>query len=253
MSQEKSGQQAPDEEHDVEPQPAEFQDNHLEDTSSGILRAGIFGASDGLVSNLALVMGVAGGTSDPEAVILAGTAGLLAGGFSMAAGEYVSMRTQREVLERELRLEREHILNHPEEEEAHLVELLQQNGLSEEDALRVAAQVHANIDPAVDFHARFELGIHPTTMGSPVGAALSSFLAFVIGALVPLLPWFFLSEAVVVSMGLSAVALLLVGGGVTKVTGLSPVKGALRQLAFGVAAAGVTYWIGRLISMSVAA
>lgn len=237
---------------DASVDPMLFQDEHVMGTSTGVLRASIFGVSDGLVSNLALVMGVAGGSGDAGTIVLAGTAGLLAGGFSMAAGEYISMRIQREVFERELRLEREHIINYPEEEEASLVQMLEENGLEPSDALRIAQQVHKQVDPAVDFHARFELGIHPTNMGSPAGAAVSSFFAFVLGALIPVLPWLFTSDALAVSMVLSAVALMVVGAGATKVTGLNPVKGGLRQLAFGAAAAAVTFAIGSLIGGSFA-
>jgi VIT1/CCC1 family predicted Fe2+/Mn2+ transporter len=243
----KSGVSSNDQHSETSLKSTQFQDDHVAGTYSGILRAGIFGVSDGLVSNLALVMGVAGGTSDAGTIVLAGAAGLLAGGFSMAAGEYISMRIQREALERELRLEREHIINYPDEEEASLVEMLEANGLDRTDAERIAEQVHKNVEPAIDFHARFELGIHPTNMGSPSGAAASSFVAFVIGALVPVLPWLFNPKAMVLSIVLSAVALILVGAGATKLTGLHPVKGALRQLFFGAAAATVTFAIGSII------
>ena len=145
---------------------------HIENTGSGTLRAAIFGISDGLVSNLALVIGVAGGTHQSgEAVVIAGTVGLLAGAFSMAAGEYISMQTQRESMEKQLQLEREHIIAFPEEEQAHLSQLLLESGLSEQDADDVARKVHENVEPAVGFHALLELGIVPQQMGSPAGAA----------------------------------------------------------------------------------
>jgi VIT1/CCC1 family predicted Fe2+/Mn2+ transporter len=226
-------------------------EQHAEDPQSGILRASVFGVSDGLVSNLALVMGVAGGTQDPSLIVLAGVAGLLAGAFSMAAGEYVSMQTQRERLQRELALEREHIERYPAEEQAHLAQLLAQNGLDPEDARRVAAQVHRRVGPAVDFHAVFELGIHPSSLGRPSDAALSSFLSFCVGAAVPLLPWFLTRDALVATMVASALALAVVGALATRLTGRSPWYGALRQLAVGALSAGVTYSIGRAIGVAV--
>jgi VIT1/CCC1 family predicted Fe2+/Mn2+ transporter len=221
--------------------------DHLQNTGSGVIRASVFGVSDGLVSNLALVMGVAGGTSSGSAVILAGSAGLMAGAFSMAVGEYVSMQTQREVMERELQLEREHILLYPDEEQAHLKELLSQAGLDPSDADRMAKKIHERIDPAVDFHALLELGIVPGQLGSPLAAAFFSFLSFVVGAAVPLLPWLLAEHALVPSLVVSAVALLVVGGIATTVTHRHFVVGALRQLFFGAAAAAVTFVIGHLI------
>ena len=221
---------------------------HIENTGSGTLRAGIFGISDGLVSNLALVMGVAGATArSSEAVIMAGSVGLLAGAFSMAAGEYISMKTQRESMERQLQLERQHILDFPEEEQAHLSLLLVESGLSREHAEDIAHKLHQSIDPAVGFHALLELGIVPHQMGSPVGAAMASFVAFVIGALIPLIPWLIFPSALTESIIISAIALLAVGGAVTTITGRSAWWGALRQLAFGSTAAAVTWMLGRLV------
>jgi len=234
-----------------DPPPKDYthgESEHIENTGSGTLRAGIFGISDGLVSNLALVMGVAGGTDgSSEAIVIAGTTGLLAGAFSMAAGEYVSMKTQQESMEKQLQLEREHILAFPEEEQAHLGQLLAESGLSEEDARDIAHKVHENIDPAVGFHALLELGIVPQQMGSPIGAALASFGAFVVGAMIPLMPWLILQSALVESIVASSIALLAVGGAVTTVTRQSAWWGALRQLAFGATAAGFTWLLGRLV------
>lgn len=224
---------------------------HLTDTGSGILRASVFGVSDGLVSNLALVMGVAGGTQSSEAIVLAGSAGLLAGAFSMAAGEYVSMMTQRETMERQLHLERQHITNFPEQEEQHLRQLLTENGINEQAATDIARRIHEDVDPAVDFHALLELGIVPRQMGSPVSASAASFCSFVAGALIPLLPWLFMDDALWLSMGASALALVVVGGAVTRVTHRSVLAGALRQLLFGGAAAGVTHLLGRFIGWSI--
>jgi len=220
---------------------------HRADTASGILRASVFGVSDGLVSNMALVMGVAGGTQNTDAVVLAGGAGLLAGAFSMAAGEYVSMQTQRESMEQQLQLEREHITHFPAEEEAHLTALLEESGLGSAAAAVLTQRIHQDIDLAVDFHALLELGIVPSQLGSPLAAAAASFVSFVVGAAIPLLPWLLVDSALAPSIGLSCVALLVVGGGLTRVTRRNPVLGALRQLTIGGTAAAVTFALGRLI------
>ncbi len=225
-----------------------YEDEHAEDPQSGVLRASVFGASDGLVSNLALVTGVAGGTGDPGVVVVAGVAGLLAGAFSMAAGEYVSMKTQRELLERELALEREHILKYPVEEEAHLAELLAANGIDSDDARRIANQVHRSIDPAVDFHALFELGFHPKFLGEPRSAAGWSFASFGVGAIVPVLPWLLTENALVPSLALSAVALLGVGALATRMTHRNAWYVAARQLLIGGMAAAVTFAVGLLLA-----
>lgn len=228
-----------------------YENEHAGDPQSGILRASIFGVSDGLVSNLALVMGVAGGSADPGMVVLAGVAGLLAGAFSMGAGEYISMQTQREMLERELAVEREHIENYPQEEEAHLAELLAQNGLERDDARRVAAQVHRRVGRAVDFHAVFELGIHPNSLGAPRGASFWSFVSFSLGAIVPLLPWLLTPHALVPTIVLSGVALLAVGALATRFTHQNAWYGATRQLGVGALSAAVTYGVGLVIGFSV--
>jgi VIT1/CCC1 family predicted Fe2+/Mn2+ transporter len=224
---------------------AHAESDHLENTGSGILRASIFGVSDGLVSNLALVMGVAGGTESAAAVVLAGSAGLFAGAFSMAAGEYVSMQTQRETMEHQLDLERKHIVAYPDEEQAHLAHLLCESGLEDDVAREMAGKIHERVDPAVDFHALLELGIVPRQMGSPVAAAGASFLSFIVGAAIPLLPWLVIENALELAIVVSAAALMLVGAAATRVTQRTALAGALRQLAFGAAAAGITYLVGR--------
>ncbi len=224
-----------------------FDDEHLADPGSGVIRAGIFGLSDGLVSNLALIMGVAGGTSSRGAVVLAGIAGLIAGAFSMAAGEFISMQTQREVYQRELRRESRHIEEHPDAEREHLKEILVKSGLDDDVAGRVATEAHQDRKSALDFHARFELGIIPEELGSPFGAAISSFAFFTLGAIIPLLPYFFTASALVISIALSAVALLVVGAVLTRLTGQNPWKGGLRQFAVGAVAAAITFGVGRAL------
>ncbi|MDG2334907.1 MAG: VIT1/CCC1 transporter family protein [Myxococcota bacterium] len=222
---------------------------HLDNTGSGTIRAGIFGISDGLVSNLALVMGVAGGTDgSASAVVMAGSVGLLAGAFSMAAGEYVSMKTQRESMERQIQLEREHIRDFPEEEQAHLSQLLIQSGIEPDHAQDIAQKLHQNLEPAVGFHALLELGIVPQQMGSPEKAAGTSFVAFVLGALVPLIPWLIFPSALLESILVSGFGLMVVGGAVTAITQRSALWGAIRQLLFGATAAGITWLLGRLVS-----
>jgi VIT1/CCC1 family predicted Fe2+/Mn2+ transporter len=199
-----------------------------------------------------LVVGVAAGSaSNQNAVVLAGIAGLLAGAFSMAAGEWVSMRTQRELFEREIALERHHIERFPDEEEAHLAELLRANGLDEPTAARVANEVHREIEPALEFHARFELGINPQELGSPNGAAIGSFLSFLVGGLVPIVPWFFAAGVLGWSVAMSAVGLLTLGALVTRFTQQSPVRSALRQLGIGAASGAITYVIGYLVGVTI--
>jgi VIT1/CCC1 family predicted Fe2+/Mn2+ transporter len=222
---------------------------------SGTLRAAIFGVNDGLVSNASLIMGFAGATTAQDVILLAGVAGLLAGAFSMGAGEYVSMRVQREVLERLLHLEAHELGTELEKERAELAEIYRKKGLSADLAAQVADQLMADPDTALDTHAREELGIDPKEgLGSPWGAALSSFFTFSVGALVPLLPFLFLggTAGTLIAAGLTGVALLAVGGLTARLTGRSMVTSALRMFGIGAGAALVTYAIGSLLNVSVA-
>jgi len=220
---------------------------------SGTLRAAVFGANDGLVSNLSLVMGVAGALAGNHFIVLAGIAGLLAGAFSMAAGEYISMQSQREVFERQIAVEREEMRVMPDVEQRELAQIYRNKGLPAADAERVAA--HLMEDPAValDTKVREELGLDPDELGSPWGAAMSSFIAFAIGAVIPLTP-FLLGvglPALVSALGLSFAALFLVGAGVSVFTGRSLLFSGARQVAIGAAAAAVTYVVGTLIGANV--
>jgi VIT1/CCC1 family predicted Fe2+/Mn2+ transporter len=210
--------------------------------------------NDGLVSNFSLVMGVAGGTMNPQFVLMAGVAGLLAGAFSMAAGEYVSMRAQRDVYEHQIGIERAEIEEVPEEEEEELALIYRAKGLSREEAGYLAKRIISNPDVALDTLAREELGLDPSQLGSPWGAAFSSFTAFAAGALVPVLPYMVGAGtmAFTLSIGLSAGALALVGGALSFLTGRSPLRGSARMLLAGGLAAGVTYTVGRLIGITVA-
>jgi VIT1/CCC1 family predicted Fe2+/Mn2+ transporter len=221
---------------------------------SGTLRAAIFGVNDGLVSNAALIMGFAGAAQDRAVILLAGVSGLLAGAFSMAAGEYVSMRVQREVLERMLHLEAHEIGSDPEGERRELAEIYMRKGITPELADRLATEISRDPKTALDTHAREELGIDPAEgLGSPGGAAMSSFLTFAAGALIPLIPFLFVGGAMgtTISAALTGVALLGVGALTSRVTGRSPIAAGLRMLAIGGGAAIVTYVIGAALGVSI--
>jgi vacuolar iron transporter family protein len=220
---------------------------------SGALRAGVFGVSDGLVSNTALVMGIAGSGSSHTVILLTGTAGLLAGSFSMAAGEYVSMASQREMYEREISLEAQELEEKPEEERDELVLLYRAKGLGRADAERLADKIMTDRNVALDTLAREELGLDPSALGSPWRAAVSSLLTFAAGALVVLLPYFFGggTAAFVTAIIFAAAALVGVGAGIGALNSRAPLRSGLRQLILGGAAALVTFGIGHLIGTSV--
>lgn len=222
--------------------------------NGGSLRAAVLGVNDGLVSNFSLVMGVAGGTGRDDFILLAGTAGLLAGAFSMAAGEYVSMRSQRDVYEYQIQIERAELEESPEEEQEELVLIYQAKGLEREDAERIAEHIMQRPDVALDTMVREELGLDPDELGSPWGAAASSFFAFIAGAIVPIISYIVFSDmlAFVLSGVLSALALIVVGGALGAISGRSVMWAAMRMLLVGGAAAAVTYGIGKMIGISVA-
>ena len=225
---------------------------------SGTLRAVIFGVSDGLVSNLALVMGVAGAGSasgsNGSFVLLAGIAGLLAGAFSMAAGEYISMQSQRELFERQIALERAELEAMPDEEEAELAAVYAAKGFTPDEARTIAHRMFADPQHALDTLVREELGLDPDELGSPWGAAGGSFVAFAIGAVIPVVPYLFSSGggAFVAALVASLVALFIVGASVSLLTGRSLLFSGARQVGIGAAAAGVTYLVGSAIGVSVA-
>ncbi|MDQ3555085.1 MAG: VIT1/CCC1 transporter family protein [Chloroflexota bacterium] len=222
---------------------------------SGTLRAAIFGINDGLVSNLSLVMGVAGATADSRFVILAGVAGLLAGAFSMAAGEYISMQSQRELFQRQIQLEREEMRIMPDAEERELAAIYRSKGIPAPEAARLAHRLMQDPEAALDTKVREELGLDPDELGSPWGAAGSSFVAFGIGAIIPLAPYLLTSgaTALIAAFVLALAALFVVGAGVSLVTGRSLVFSGLRQVAIGALAAGVTFLVGTLIGVQVGA
>ncbi len=216
------------------------------DVNGGSARAAVFGISDGLVSNVALILGVAAASAERSSVLVAGVAGLLAGAASMAAGEYVSMKAQAELVERELEIERRSLAKQPAAEIRELAATYRHRGLDADQALEMATAVHADPDVALEVHAREELGVDPDDIGTPVGAALSSFIAFTIGALIPLLPWFAAdgNGAVVASAVLGLVAAGSVGGVLAVFTERSIVRTAARQIGWAVAACAVTWLIG---------
>jgi VIT1/CCC1 family predicted Fe2+/Mn2+ transporter/rubrerythrin len=221
---------------------------------SGTLRAVIFGISDGLVSNTSLVMGVSGASvGEPRLVLLAGIAGLLAGAFSMAAGEYISMQSQRELYERQIALERAELEAMPEEEQAELAAIYRSKGFSAADADKIAEKLFRDPQHALDTLVREELGLDPDQLGSPWRAAGGSFVAFAIGAMVPVLP--FLAGGgltiVAVSIVLSLAAMFGVGVGVSLLTGRSALFSGVRQVGIGAAAAAVTFLVGRVIGVNV--
>ena len=218
------------------------------DVTGGWLRPAVFGAMDGLVSNLALIAGVAGGTRDhTSAVVLAGLAGLAAGAFSMAAGEYTSVASQSEAAQREIDKERREIIANPLAEAGELAEMYVAKGIEPVLAAEVSRQIHADVDNAVAVHAREELGVDPDDLASPMVAAVSSFLAFAVGAAIPVLPYLLGAGSLVPGLLVTLVALFLCGAVVTQVTSRSWWYGGLRQMLLGAAAAGLTYAFGSLV------
>jgi VIT1/CCC1 family predicted Fe2+/Mn2+ transporter len=231
--------------------PAATIEHHHRDVQGGAARAAIFGISDGLVSNVSLILGVAGAGPAPGVVRLAGLAGLIAGAFSMAAGEYQSMKAQSELLARELELEARELQRHPEAERRELAAIYRKRGVAAEVADRLATEMHKDHDTALETHAREELGIDPNQLGAPLQAALSSFVAFSIGAVVPLMPWFFAhgNGAVVASVVLGAISAIVVGLALSRFTGRSMLRSAVRFVGLAALAAAVTYAVGRAVGV----
>src|SRR5918996_4784950 len=219
----------------------------------GALRATVFGVNDGLVSNFSLVMGVAGGTPDNAIVLLAGVAGLVAGALSMASGEWVSVRSQRELYENELRIEEQELAAFPEEEREELELIYQAKGIDPAEAKALVNNIMARPDVALDTLAREELGLDPTGLASPWVAAGSSFVAFSTGAFIPIVPFMFGSgvAAVVVSAVLSVVTLFGVGAAISVFTGRHAGRSGARMAVIGALVATVTFLIGKLVGVGV--
>jgi VIT1/CCC1 family predicted Fe2+/Mn2+ transporter len=218
------------------------------------LRAAVLGANDGLVSNLSLVMGVAGAVTGPRTILITGLAGLLAGACSMAMGEWISVTTARESFQRQIDAEKTELEQVPDEEKEELALIYQAKGLPEEQARALAQSLIANKRTALDTLVREELGINPDELGgSAWTAAATSFGLFALGAIFPVAPFAFLhgSIAMIASLGVSGAALAAIGAATTLFTGLSVWSSAVRQVGFGYAAAGITFAIGRLIGVAV--
>jgi VIT1/CCC1 family predicted Fe2+/Mn2+ transporter len=221
------------------------------DVSGGWLRPTVFGVMDGLVTNVSLVAGVGGGGLEPAKIILTGLAGLVAGAFSMATGEFTSVSSQNELVRAEVAIERRQLEAFPEEETAELAAAFSDKGVAPELARQVAEQVSRDPEEALRLHAQEELGVNPEELPSPVIAAISSFVAFAFGAVVPLLSYFAGAPELWLSLGISALVLFAAGAVVARLTEQPILYGGLRQLALAVVAAGVTYAVGRAIGTSI--
>ncbi len=220
----------------------------------GALRAMVFGVNDGLVSNFSLVMGVAGGTSDESIVLLAGVAGLVAGAFSMASGEWVSVRSQRELYENELRVEEQELAAFPEEEREELELIYQAKGVHPAEAKALVDNIMERPDVALDTLAREELGLDPGRLASPWVAAGSSFVAFAMGAVLPVVPFIFGggTTAIAVAAVLSVLALFFVGASISVFTGRHAGRSGLRMAVIGIVVATATFLVGAAVGVGVA-
>lgn len=232
---------------------AHLGEGHHRNVTRGGYRAAVFGVSDGLVSNVAIILGFAGGTSGQGLVQLVGIAGLIGGAISMGAGEYLSMQAQRELLERELEMERREHTRNPQHEVEELAEIYESRGVDPDMAREMASNIMDDPEKALEVHAREEMGIDPNELGNPLFAAASSFISFALGAILPLLPWFFGggNGAIVASVILGAVGAVMVGGVLALATSRSILRGALRHLLFVAVAAGVTFGIGSAVGVGV--
>ncbi|MEU3182766.1 VIT1/CCC1 transporter family protein [Streptomyces sp. NPDC006923] len=220
-------------------------DNHTHrDVNGGWLRPAVFGAMDGLVSNLALMTGVAGGAVSQHTLVITGLAGLAAGAFSMAAGEYTSVASQRELVQAELDVERQELRSHPADEMEELASLYESRGVAPELAREVARQLSKDPVQALEIHAREELGIDPDDLPSPLVAAVSSFGSFALGALLPVLPYLLGATALWPAVLLALIGLFACGALVARVTARSWWYSGLRQLVLGGTAAALTYGLG---------
>ena len=224
-----------------------------ETRASGLLRPIVFGANDGLVSNLALVMGVAGANPAPSIIVLAGIAGLLAGAFSMGVGEYISVQSQRELLDYQLDFQRHQLREAPDQERTILTDIYRRRGFTDEEAAHFVNRVFADAESATRLLIFEEVGLDERSIGSPWAAGISSFLAFTLGALVPLVPYLLAAGGVAfgASLLVSLAALFVLGIAISRLTRRNPLATALRQVLLGGVAAAVTYGVGSLIGVRV--
>jgi VIT1/CCC1 family predicted Fe2+/Mn2+ transporter len=218
----------------------------------GNLRAAVFGINDGLVSNASLILGVAGASPDVRVVLLTGIAGMCAGAFAMATGEYVSVRSQRELFEYQIGLERDELAQYPEAEAQELALIYAAKGLRADEASKLASRIVADPEHALDTLAREELGLNPDELGSPWGAAVASFLSFAVGALLPLAPFVVMSGPGTLPVAISVTALALFGVGalLSLFTGRGALRSGLRMLLLGGLAGAVTFAVGRLAGVA---
>lgn len=225
---------------------------HTSFNSASNLRAAVFGINDGLVSNISLILGIAGAQADQHFIILAGVAGLLAGACSMGAGEYISVKSQREVFEYQIAIEKQELAEYPEEEIEELTLIYQARGIPEEHARKLARIMIENPDTGLNTLAREELGLNPEDMVSPIGAMLSSFVSFAIGAIIPMIPFLYSHSDwnIYYSIGLTAIALFATGSIMSLFTNRNPFLLGMRMLAIGTVAGALTYFIGKLIGVS---
>jgi VIT1/CCC1 family predicted Fe2+/Mn2+ transporter len=225
-------------------------EKHANVNQGSNLRAAVFGMNDGLLTNAGLILGFVGADANPKTILLSGVAGLLAGAFSMGSGEYVSVSSQRKMLEYQLRLEKEELDTYPEEEAAELALIYQARGIPKAEAEHIANLLIQNPEKALDTLAREELGINPEDLGSPVGAAVASFFAFSLGAFIPLAPFLVMhsSATIVVSMVLTCLVLFTVGAVLSLFTNQNAWLGGLKTLLIGLIAGSLTFMLGRLLS-----
>lgn len=230
--------------------PHEYDHSHSTSAGSGWLRASVFGAMDGLVSNIGLISGIAAAGASPAIVAITGVSGLISGAISMALGEYTSVRTQNEQLAVEVQTERDALRRNPVGEQAELTVMFESLGMEPATARDAADQVHANTEQALKVHLAHELGLSPDEQPSPFVAAASSFVAFSVGAVIPVLPYFFGFGSLWWGLLFGGVGLLTAGFAAAKFTDRNPLAGAGRQLLFGGIAVAATYGIGRLLGVS---
>ncbi len=230
----------------------DLEKHHKDLRKGGNLRAAIFGINDGLISNASLIFGMAGAITNNNIILLAGVAGLLAGAFSMAAGEYISVHSQREIYEYQIGLEREELENYPEEEAEELALIYAARGLSITEARTMANKILANPEAALQTLSKEELGLDPRNLGSPMGAAFSSFTCFALGAFIPLLPYTIaiVPSKLVTAITLTAISLLAVGAIISLFTGRRALWSSLRMLLIGGCSGMATYFIGKLIGVT---
>jgi vacuolar iron transporter family protein len=221
-------------------------ENH-HDVSGGWLRPAVFGAMDGLVTNVSLIAGVGAGGAQAHTIVLTGLAGLAAGALSMAIGEYISVASQNELVAAEVAKEHHELITHPDAERAELATMLRTWGVEPALADTVSGQVSANLERALDVHTREELGVNPHELPSPITAAVASLTTFAVGAIIPLLPYLLSHDSLSAALALAAVAACGGGALVAWLTDRPLARGALRQLVLGALAAGITYLIGRVV------